>query len=71
MHHAYIMAMWPKQLSSIDIQALHSLRRAMMQINGIRVISYDKLTNDFVFHGMWLITNIENQSPKQAIVTML
>ena len=54
-------------------EAISSLTRAMDQISDVRIVSFQAETNTFTYHGLWLITAIdqqEGQDLNQAVVTM-
>ena len=54
-------------------EAISSLTKAMDQISDVRIVSFQAETNTFTYHGLWLITAIdqqEGQDLNQAVVTM-
>lgn len=57
-------------LQSSGRDPIQSLQKSMKHIGGVRIVSFQADTNEYIYHGMWLITSIEHQSENQATVTM-
>lgn len=48
---------------------IQSMQLAMDCLNSVRVVSFHESDNMHMYHGMWLITDIDRQSADQATVT--
>ncbi len=52
-------------------EAVCSLQLARKRVSYVRIVSLDAATNVYKYHGVWLITEIDEQSKDRAQVSMI
>lgn len=59
------------QVKCMGRAPIQSMQLAMACLNSLRIVSFNETDEMYMYHGMWLITNIDSESEQQAIVTLL